>query len=265
MTTTQLSDGTRVFCLRPNEAKVLDSHIEGYMNHGIQVRPGDTVFDVGANIGLFGVRMAQRCSGDIRLFAFEPIPAIRACTIKNLELWERVTVLPFGVSSEHGEATFTYYPNAPSLSTSKNEDWDHQDGAFEEAVAGNTRNAPMWYARWVPGFLAGPIANYLRKDTVEVHCELVTLSEVIDEHNVDKIDLLKIDCEGAEEDSLLGLRPDHWSLIDQAVVEVHDIDGRLERIVAMLTENGLTELVIEKEDALQNTLLSNVYAHRPRS
>ena len=32
------------------------------------------VFDVGANIGLFGLRMAQRCEGDIRLIAFEPIP-----------------------------------------------------------------------------------------------------------------------------------------------------------------------------------------------
>ena len=63
----------------------------------------------------------------------------------------------------------------------------------------------------------------------------------------------------------MGLRPEHWPLIAQAVVEVHDIDGRLERITQMLTKNGLTELVIEKEDALENTLLSNVYAHRPRS
>ncbi len=265
MTTTTLVDGTRVFCLKPNEAKVLDSHIEGYMHHGITVKPGDTVFDVGANIGLFGVRMAQRCKGDIQLFAFEPIPNIRACTIKNLEAWANAHVLPFGVSREPGEATFTFYPNAPSLSTSKNEDWDHQDGAFEEAVAGNTRAAPMWYARLVPRFLAGPIAKYLRKNTTQVHCELVTLSEIIETHKIKKLNLLKIDCEGAEEDALLGLKNEHWEIIEQAVVEVHDIDGRLDRITNMLRFHGLTELVIEKEEALKSTRLSNVYAHRPRN
>ena len=83
MTSTHLGDGTRVFFLKPQEAKVLDSHIEGYMNHGIEVKPGDTVFDVGANIGMFGMRMAQRCEGDIRILAFEPIPAIRACTERS--------------------------------------------------------------------------------------------------------------------------------------------------------------------------------------
>jgi 31-O-methyltransferase len=265
MTMTTLADGTRVHCLQPSEAKVLDGHIEGYMCHGIRVEPGHVVFDVGANIGLFGLRMAQRCKGDLRLLAFEPIPDIRACTEKNLADWSGATVLPYGVARASGEAVFTYFPNAPSLSTAREEDWDDQDGAFEEAVAGNTRHAPMWYARLLPRFLAGPIARYLRKDTVEVHCELVTLSDVIRTHEIARVDLLKIDCEGAEEEALLGLSTADWGLVQQAVIEVHDIDGRLQRVVDLLTTHGLTELVIEKEEALENTRLSNVYAHRPRT
>ena len=264
MTMTTLADGTRVHCLQPSEAKVLDGHIEGYMNHGIRVEPGHVVFDVGANIGLFGLRMAQRCEGDIRLIAFEPIPDIRACTEKNLAEWPSATVLPFGVSRAAGHAVFTFFPNAPSLSTARGEDWDAEEGAFEEAVAGNTRHAPMWYARLLPRFLAGPIARYLRKDTVEVHCELVTLSEVIRVHEIARVDLLKIDCEGAEEEALLGLSEADWGLVQQAVIEVHDIDGRLQRVIDLLTQNGLTEQVVEKEEALENTRLSNVYAHRPR-
>jgi len=264
MTTTTLGDGTQVYCLKPGEAKVLDSHIEGYMNHGIRVQPGDTVFDVGANIGMFGMRMAQRCNGDIRVIAFEPIPDIRACTFKNLEPWPNAEVLPYGVASEPGQATFTFFPNAPSLSTSRDEDWDHQEGAFEEAVAGNTKLAPMWYARLLPRFVAGPIARWLRRDTVEVRCELVTLSQVISDHQVEQVDLLKIDCEGAEEEALLGLTEDDWSRVKQAVIEVHDIDGRLDRIEALLRDHGLTELTIEKEEALEKTLLSNIYAYRPR-
>ena len=122
----------------------------------------------------------------------------------------------------------------------------------------------MWYARLLPRFLAGPIARYLRKDTVEVHCELVTLSEVIRVHEIARVDLLKIDCEGAEEEALLGLSESDWGLVQQAVIEVHDIDGRLQRVIDLLTQNGLTEQVVEKEEALENTRLSNVYAHRPR-
>ena len=51
---------------------------------------------------------------------------------------------------------------------------------------------------------------------------------------------------------------------EQVVVEVHDIDGRLARIEALLLHHGLTEIVTEKEEALVHTKLSNVYAHRPR-
>jgi hypothetical protein len=87
---------------------------------------------------------------------------------------------------------------------------------------------------------------------------------MIIELKVDQIDLLKIDCEGAEEEALLGLTEDHWKAVDQVVVEVHDIDGRLARIEALLLQHGLTEIVTEKEEALVHTKLSNVYAHRPR-
>ena len=121
----------------------------------------------------------------------------------------------------------------------------------------------MWYARLLPRFLAGPIARYLRKDTVEEFAA-VTLSEVIRVHEIARVDLLKIDCEGAEEEALLGLSEADWGLVQQAVIEVHDIDGRLQRVIDLLTQNGLTEQVVEKEEALENTRLSNVYAHRPR-
>jgi FkbM family methyltransferase len=264
MTKTKMPDGTIVFCIQPAEAKVLDSHIEGYMTNGIRVEPGDTVFDVGANIGLFGIRMAQRCDGDITIFAFEPIPAIRACTARNLESWQRATVLPYGVSEQPGEATFTYYPHAPSLSTAHTEDWDNQDEAMKSAIVGNAQNAPMWYAKFFPSFLAGFMAKWMVASPETFICQLRPLSDIVTEHNVKRIDLLKVDCEGAEEAALLGLRAEHWPMVQQAVIEVHDIDGRLNRIVGLLQSNGLTEITIEKEAALKNTQLSNVYAHRPR-
>ena len=264
MTTTTMPDGTVVFCIRPAEAKVLDSHIEGYMTHGIRVQPGNTVFDVGANIGLFGVRMAQRCDGNLRLFAFEPIPAIRACTIQNLAGWDCATVLPFGVSAAPWEATFTYYPHAPSLSSAHTDDWVGQGDAMKHAIVGNARSAPMWYAKLFPSFLAGWMAKWMVASPETFVCQLRPLSDIIVEHGVDRIDLLKIDCEGAEEPALLGIRTEHWPMIQQAVIEVHDLDGRLDRIVDLLQRHGLNQITVEKEAALQRTQLSNIYAHRSR-
>ena len=45
-----------------------------------------------------------------------------------------------------------------------------------------------------------------------------------------QVDLLKVDVEGAEEAVLLGIREGEWASIQAAVIEVHDTDGRLERI-----------------------------------
>ena len=85
MAITTLDDGTKVHCLVKSEAIVLDHHVEGYFSHGIQIAENDVVFDVGANIGVFGVRAVQRHQG-VRVFAFEPIPEIYATLKKNSEL-----------------------------------------------------------------------------------------------------------------------------------------------------------------------------------
>lgn len=57
-----------------------------YLRHGIVLRPGDTIFDVGANIGLFALRAVRACGNDLRLFAFEPVPDTFRYLQKNLAL-----------------------------------------------------------------------------------------------------------------------------------------------------------------------------------
>jgi hypothetical protein len=46
---------------------------EMYLKHGISFNEGDCVFDVGANIGLFTLFVAQNCE-NVKIYAFEPIP-----------------------------------------------------------------------------------------------------------------------------------------------------------------------------------------------
>jgi len=263
--TTTLADGTRVHCVRRAEARVLDHHIHGYLDHGITVSEGDVVFDVGANIGLMGVRACQRHQ-QVQVYAFEPVPTIYEACRRNAEAHGpgRFQVFNVGLSAQPGEARFTWYPNAPALSTARPEDWEADPGAWTEAVRGQLRAMPaeMWWARLVPGFLLPVVAWFLKQGAVNVVCPLRTLSSVMDEQKIDRIDLLKIDCEGFELDVLQGVRDEHWSRIAQVVVEVHDHDQRADTVEALLRSHGLTHIVREKEEAFVETALVNLYARR---
>ena len=244
---------------------MLDSHVDGYMINGINVKDGDTVFDVGANIGVFGVRMLQR-GPKVRVFAFEPIPDIYSVLKANAEKSDKHRFFTFncGLSETKGEAIFTYYPHAPALSTSKPEMWDDDPEMFKNAVQGSLKNAPkeMWYAKLVPSFLSGIMAKMLRSDGVKFTCNLRTISSIIDEHKVERIDLLKIDCEGAELSVLNGMEDRHWAMVQQMVVEVHDTEGRLETIKAMCTKHGIANVIAQKESGFEDTKLVNLYACR---
>src|SRR5689334_24283446 len=125
MRSTTLSDGTRVQCLVESEAIWLDHHVNGYLAHGVALREGDVVFDVGANIGLFGVRAVQRHAG-LRVFAFEPVPAIFAVLQQNADHFGEGRLVPIhcGLSREAGQIEIDYFPNSPALSTAYGDYWD---------------------------------------------------------------------------------------------------------------------------------------------
>jgi FkbM family methyltransferase len=196
-----LHDGTHVACLNKIEALVLDSHIDGYFRHGIRVREGDIVFDVGANIGLFGVRTLQRGHGQVSVYAFEPIPAIFAALAKNAARFgaERWQAFPFGLSSSRRRTSFVYYPASPAMSTAYPEAFANQD-LLSQGVNGTARTAParLWWMRLLPKAVCKLIAKSLRANSERVECELRTISDVMAEQGVPRIDLLKIDAEGEE-------------------------------------------------------------------
>ncbi len=263
MKQTKLSDSTEIYCLRSQEALVLDSHVAGYLQHGINIAANDIIFDVGANIGVFGLRAFQS-QKNIRIFAFEPIPDIHKILQANALRFggKQYHALNYGLSDAAGELNFTYYPNAPALSTAHNEDWQHQPDEFKNAVAGSLRTAPMWYARWIPQFLSRFIANRLKANSVEIRCPLRTISQVLAEYNLPRIDLLKIDCEGAELAVLLGIDKTDWPKIQKCVVEIHDIDGRLDKIKNLFQIHGFTQIVCEKEAGFEQTSMINLFAIR---
>lgn len=265
MKQTKLQDGTRVHCIKAPEAQMLDHHVEGYLQHGISIEDNAVIFDVGANIGIFGVRATQK-SKNVTIYCFEPIPDIAAVLSKNAADHGKggMRVKQFGLSDVPDRVEFTYYPNTPALSTFKPEDWEHDKNAFLDAVRGTMKNPPaeMKWMKWIPGFMAPVIARHLVKGKKQVHCELRTLSSVIEEDKVQEINLLKVDCEGAELSVLKGIQPEHWGMIQSVVVEVHDVNDRLNIIRKMLTDNGFGTIHVEQEQGLESTRLFNIFAVR---
>lgn len=261
-----LSDGTQVWCLVKSEAIVLDHHIHGYFGHGLAPTPGAIVFDVGANIGLYGVRANQRCGGDITVYAFEPVPPTYAVLARNFVDANnpRLRAMPFGLSKAAGRFGFTHFPHTPALSTGHPEAWDEDPSRFVKAVRSNLENPPpeLWWARYLPGFMAGLIAAWLRAGAEKYECELRTLSQFLREENLAKIDLLKVDAEGAELDVLLGIEAADWPKIGAVVAEVHDLEGRLDTVKALLIQHGF-QIEVEQERGMEETGLYNVYARRP--
>jgi len=88
-----------------------------------------------------------------------------------------------------------------------------------------------------------------------------SLSNVIRQTHMPCIDLLKVDVQKAEHDVLLGLEDEHWPLIRQIVVEVHDFDGRLASICHLLKRKGFVPHA-EQSKLYIGTNLHCVYARR---
>jgi hypothetical protein len=89
-----------------------------------------------------------------------------------------------------------------------------------------------------------------------------TLSEVISEFGVGRIDLLKVDVEKAELDVLNGITGEDWPKIQQVVVEVHDLDHRVEATTKLLRAAGLCSISVEQPPTLKDTNIFTIFAMR---
>ena len=254
-----LPNGLRVAHQNPAETDYIYTEIfedQSYFRHSVTLSEGAVVFDVGANIGLFSVLVALSVP-DARVFAFEPIPeTFRALRANAARYGAAVRAFEVALSREGGEAEFSYFPHVSLVSGR------YADGADE-------REAIRAFLRQTPASGDGAPASddaidtlldaRLERRAVRVHMR--TVSDVIREEGVDRIDLLKIDGEKSEVDVLEGVEADDWPKIRQVTMEVQDTDGALGRVTEILEGQGF-RLAVEQEDELGGTPLVKVYAVR---
>ena len=251
-----LPDGLEVFSLNADETRFVHAEVFGarcYLRHGIELRDGDCIFDVGANIGMASIFFCKE-RRNIRIFAFEPSPAAYECLKANIELHGQLygahtRTFECGLSREPGTAEFTFYPNN-SVMSGFHADLE-QDRAATKTFMVNSGFEP----RHAELFLG----SKFKKATFP--CRLRTLSEIVDEEGVARIDLLKVDVEKSEREVLAGIREEHWGLIGQVVVEVHDEQGALDEVRDMLAKHGF-ETIAEQDPQLKGTTIFSVFATR---
>ncbi|MBA7480352.1 hypothetical protein ES707_15803 [subsurface metagenome] len=124
------------------------------------IKPGYTVFDIGANIGWHSINIAKSLP-DASVFAFEPIPETFAYLKKNVEMngVSNVQLYNFGFFNEEKELKF-YFCDDSSASTS--------------------------------------IANIEGRDDARImSCSVRKLDDFVAEHDL-KVNFIKCDVEGAE-------------------------------------------------------------------
>lgn len=265
---TKLPNGRRVFCPNPMEVSIIYEQIKSYFHHGFKVDEGDTVFDVGANIGLFSLTVCDWGRRPVRLFAFEPIPATFEALKANVERYQLRGLVPVrcAVSRGSGMGMFTYYPLATAMSSAYPYDADSAD-LLEHAFPESFQHLPS-FLRWfecLPSRPQATVIKLLLKVILHgrrVACHTISLSDALREHGVDRVDFLKIDVEKAELEVLQGLEAQDWPKIQKIVVEVHDIDGRLNGVVDMLLAHGFQDVVCEQEPEMKAFEVFTVFARR---
>src|SRR5205085_9677549 len=98
--------------LNKNETDFLYQEVfetNAYLKHGISIKDGDCVLDVGANIGLFTLMANQQGRG-VRVYSFEPNPYVCEILRLNASLFGvEGKVFDCGLSRETAAAQFTFY------------------------------------------------------------------------------------------------------------------------------------------------------------
>lgn len=224
-----------------------------YLQHGVTLHDGDCVFDVGANIGMFSLFAGRECR-NVKIYAFEPMPPLFETLRTNLALYELdAKVFKCAVAADNRTQEFTYYPNLTLMSG------QFADLAQDQQVVKlfeSNRHANGWNSELMDEVLDE------RMTTERFTCQVRRISDVIREHGVERIDLLKIDVQKSELEVLHGIDDEDWTRIEQVVLEVHDIDDRLQQIVALLEVRGF-QVTVQQEVMLKETGLYDVYCVRP--
>jgi FkbM family methyltransferase len=155
-----------------------------YERLGCYIRKGDTVLDIGANLGVFERRARFREAG--RVICFEPITPTYNCLIKNVDI--KTQTFKMGISGKSGFMDFEVPVN------------------FTHVGGGANSNLNL---------------NSSREVVYRETSYCLGINELFESGLFDKIDFMKVDCEGGEYEIFENIEDRHLDNIRCIAIELH--------------------------------------------
>ena len=253
----ELPDGRRIVCLQRAETEYLYLDVfdhRTYDRAGIRYPESGVVFDVGAHVGLFTLYALDRSPG-LEVHAFEPAPPLFEALRRNTEGLENVRLFPFALSNRRDSGELTFYPNLTGMTSF----YPHEEQ--ERALLSRILRNLTHLEESRGSALLASSDEYLKErlQASTFTAERRTLSDVLAETGIERVDLLKIDVQKAELEVLAGIAEADWPKIAQLAIELHDLDGALEKIERLLRGKGYT-VTVEQDPLHEGTVVHFVYA-----
>jgi FkbM family methyltransferase len=219
-----------------------------YLRHSVELPAEPVVLDIGANVGLFSIFITRE-RPKVKIWAFEPMPDTLAALRRNIETHGldgmSLQAVALGAENED-DVRFTFYPRFPGNSTRYPGD---------KAVGAE-----------IPIEQIGKEAYERAMEPRSVDVDVRRLSDVLASTGPEgPIDLVKVDVEGAELDVLQGIDEKDWARINRFVIEVQDLHGRLDAVLAALDAHGFDTVVEQPEEVAQAFHYYLVFANRHES
>ena len=172
-----------------------------------KMKDGSVIVDLGANIGVFTI-YATVTAADTTVYAYEPLAGFYELMQENVRLNSR----------------------------------DAAVHCFNYAVAGDSTTRTL-YVQGTDFFFPTLIGNDSKdgQESIEVKC--TTLAEIIESNRLDRVDMLKMDCEGAEYEILYPAPPQLLERVKEIRMEYHNLDKdrrNLDSLREFLVGNGYT-------------------------
>lgn len=161
---------------------------EFYTKYGVPVQDGWIVIDIGAGIGDFSIYVAHG-RPDVKIYAFEPFPGSYELLTGNLDQNNIENVHPSQIAVWHSDS---------------------------ELLLNGTSEEPLQITS--ESLLSAEESN------PENVVKTVTLATILEKHEIERVDLIKLDCEGAEYDILMKAPHSTLRRMDRIIMEYHDLD-----------------------------------------
>lgn len=131
------------------------------------IRDGDTILDIGANIGWFSLSQSKQ-KRNLVIHAFEPVKPTYEYLVANIKLNGIKSIKPHNIGLSNKEEVTDFF--------------------FYSAGSGNASNRLMDPSR----------------ENVKVQCKLELMDKVVHQESLQRVDFIKCDVEGAEYFAFLG-------------------------------------------------------------